>query len=101
MEREHILSVLYDLSLTIGGEIRLDALFRKVLQRLLYHTAFPAGLVVTDISTASGSTQGRLATVIGDHRLEPVIGAQLELPDALAGNSIELLADAALPARLN
>ena len=45
MNRERVLSVLYDLTLTVGSEVRLEALLVRVLQRLLYHTAFPVGLV--------------------------------------------------------
>jgi hypothetical protein len=44
MNREQILSVLYDLSLTIGGEVDLLSLLRRTLQRLLFHTSFPAAL---------------------------------------------------------
>ena len=46
MIREQILAVLYDLTLTIGGEVKVDALLTKVLQRLLFHTSFPAGVVI-------------------------------------------------------
>ncbi|RLJ16918.1 hypothetical protein DJ031_15760 [bacterium endosymbiont of Escarpia laminata] len=101
MEREYILSVLYDLTLTIGGETQLDTLFRKVLQRLLYHTAFPAGLVLTDNKTEGGTTYGRIATVVGDHLLEQRSGQILELPPTLTNSSIELLNATALPTDLN
>ncbi len=101
MEREYILSVLYDLTLTIGGETQLDTLFRKVLQRLLYHTAFPAGLVLTDNKTEGETTYARIATVIGDHLLEQRSGQVLELPATLTDTSIELLNVTALPTVLN
>ncbi|MBL3526595.1 MAG: PAS domain S-box protein [gamma proteobacterium endosymbiont of Lamellibrachia anaximandri] len=101
MEREYILSVLYDLTLTIGGETQLDSLLRKALQRLLYHTAFPAGLVLTDNRTEDGTTYGRITTVVGDHLLEQRSGQILELPAILTDNSIELLNATVLPASLN
>ena len=84
MEREYILSVLYDLTLTIGGETQLDNLFKKVLQRFLYHTAFPTGLVLTETRTEHGTAYSRLATVIGDHQLEMHVGQVIELPEGLA-----------------
>ena len=46
MNREQILSVLYDLSLTIGGELKVDDMLRKTLQRLLFHIPFPAAVVL-------------------------------------------------------
>ncbi|MEN8177657.1 MAG: response regulator [Pseudomonadota bacterium] len=101
MEREYILSILYDLSLTIGAETQLDTLLRKVLQRLLYHTAFPAGLVLTDNSIENGTRYGRIANVIGDHLLEQRNGQLVELPTTSAGNTIELLEHTKLPADLN
>ncbi len=101
MDREYILSILYDLTLTIGGETQLDTLLRKVLQRLLYHTAFPAGLVLTDNKIEGATTCSRIATVIGDHLLEQRSGQILELPATLTDNSIELLNATALPADLN
>ncbi|MBL3590001.1 MAG: response regulator [gamma proteobacterium endosymbiont of Lamellibrachia anaximandri] len=101
MEREYILSILYDLTLTIGGETQLDTLFRQVLQRLLYHTAFPAGLVLTDNKTEGAATYCRIATVVGDHLLEQRSGQKVELPATLTDNSIELLNATALPADLN
>ena len=58
MKREHILSLLYDLTLTIGGEVRLDALLTKVLQRLLFHTAFPAGVMLMTGGEAGSEAPG-------------------------------------------
>ena len=48
MNREQILGILYDLSLTIGGELDLDSLLTRTLQRLLFHTSFPAAVVLAD-----------------------------------------------------
>lgn len=88
MNREFILSVLYDLTLTIGGEVRLDALLTRVLQRLLYHTSFPAGVVVL---RHLNHTAGQLAAVVGDHVLARKQGCSLDLPDALLHGQAELL----------
>ncbi|WP_204376874.1 hypothetical protein [Aquitalea pelogenes] len=38
MNKDQLLAVLYDLSLTIGREVTVDALLTKVVQRLLFHT---------------------------------------------------------------
>ena len=43
MNQEHALAVLYDLTLAVGSEIRLELLLKKVLQRFLFHTSFPVG----------------------------------------------------------
>ncbi|MEZ5541976.1 MAG: PAS domain S-box protein [Pseudomonadota bacterium] len=101
MEREHVLSVLYDLALTIGGETRIDALFGKALQRLLYHTAFPAGLVLTDIQHTGAAACGRIVSVSGDHRLKQRVGQVIALDPVLAGDTIELLDADTLSADLN
>ena len=93
MNREHILSVLYDLTLTIGGEVKLDALLVKVLQRLLYHTSFPVGLVVLDQTASGAGVSGHLAAVIGDHVLSAKRGTNVELPADLLRGSVALLAD--------
>ena len=91
MKREQVLSVLYDLTLTIGGEVRLDALLTKLLQRLLFHTSFPAGLVLlTDAASAST----RLAAVVGDHALAPRIGQAVDLPPAWQSSEAAWLDDA-------
>nr|MBL8411011.1 PAS domain S-box protein [Dechloromonas sp.] len=91
MNRELILSILYDLSLTIGGEVGIDSLLRKTLQRFLYHTGFPVGLVF--VSDTAG---GHLAMAIGDHRLAGRSGTRFDLSPALLAGEVELLDDAAL-----
>jgi hypothetical protein len=96
MNRELILSILYDLSLTIGGEVGLGSLLRKTLQRFLYHTSFPAGVVLfAEDRTASGFTV-RLETAIGDHVLAGLCGQRFDLPAALLSGKVELFSDAAL-----
>ncbi len=97
MNREQILGVLYDLSLAIGAEIHLDELLKKTLQRLLFHTSFPVGVVLAVAQdAASGTSSATLATVIGDHRLAECRGNRFDLPDGLLAPRVELLDDAAL-----
>lgn len=100
MNREHILSVLYELTLTIGGEVKLDALLTKVLQHLLHNTSFPVGLVILEQVPAGPVIAGRLAAVVGDHGLAKKQGTILELPSALLQGKAELLANSTLPGSL-
>ena len=93
MNPEHILSILYDLALTIGGEVKVDSLLVKVLQRLLYHTSFPTGLVVLEQSHTSNITRGRVAAVVGDHVLAELINSVVEWPTVLLQGKPELLVD--------
>ncbi|MGR8929801.1 MAG: PAS domain S-box protein [Gammaproteobacteria bacterium] len=92
MSPEHILSILYDLALTIGAEVKVDALLIRVLQRLLYHTSFPTGLVVLDQRHAEGNTQGRVAAAVGDHVLTELIDTVVEWPTDLLQGKAELIA---------
>jgi len=92
MNREQILAVLYDLTLTIGSEVRVDALLTKVVQRLLFHTAFPVGLALTERSAGTA----RLAAVVGDHRFAEDRNRMFDWPTALLDGGIELVDDAAL-----
>jgi signal transduction histidine kinase/CheY-like chemotaxis protein len=98
MNREYILSILYDLTLTIGSEIQLDRLLTRVLQRFLYHTGFPAGLVLlghgaggANQPPATGQTQRQLAAVVGDYLLMEHLGETLTLPLALVSGNSTLL----------
>lgn len=96
MNREQILSVLYDLSLTIGGETSLDGLLRKFLQRLLFHTSFPAGVVLTMPQSSEFGISALLDSVIGDYRLAERRGSRLNLPEGLLEPRVELLDDVGL-----
>jgi hypothetical protein len=100
MTREHILAILYDLALTIGSEVRVDTLLTKVLQRLLYHTSFPAGLIFLEQEAAGAMIVGRVAAVVGDHILARRQATTVALPGELLQGPIELAADAALPEAL-
>jgi len=96
MNREQILSILYDLSLTIGSEIHLDKLLKKTLQRLLFHTSFPVGVVFSVREASESGVVARLDAAIGDYLLVERCGEQFELPGGLLSGKVELLADAAM-----
>ena len=86
MQHEDILPVLYDLSVTIGGEVRLKPLLTRTLQRLLYHTSFSAGLVCLDMPPCEGdqtTSTVHVAAAVGDFDLIGSIDKKIELPCAL------------------
>lgn len=93
MNRELVLAILYDLTLTIGSEIRLEPLLGKVLQRFLYHTGFPVGLVLTNQTRQAECITALLSAVIGDYALSQKIGQSINLPRALGEGKVELLTD--------
>jgi len=105
MKREHILSLLYDLTLTIGGEVRLDALLTKVLQRLLFHTAFPAGVMLMTSGEAGSEAPGSatpgqassgrviLTASVGDHGLAASVGQPIDVPPSWLDGDSALIDD--------
>jgi len=101
MNREQILSILYDLSLTIGSEIRLDSLLKKTLQRLLFHTSFPVGVVFGAQESSEFGVTARLESAIGDYLLVERCGDAFNLPAGLLAGKVELLGDAAQLAALS
>ncbi len=98
MNRERILTVLYDLALAIGNEVRLRPLLTRTLQRLMFHTGFPAGLVVCDIQHREAETalEGTLAAAIGQYQLVGRVGERMAFPQALLSGAPELIEDAGL-----
>ncbi len=92
MNRERILAVLYDLAMVIGGEVNLHPLLTKTLQRLLYHTSFPAGAVFLDVSPqdANGNIAASVELAIGDYELAGHAGETLLLPAALLAGGMAL-----------
>jgi hypothetical protein len=96
MIREQVLSVLYDLSLTIGGELGLNSLFVKTLQRLLFHTSFPTGVVLAGAKLTEFGGAARLETSIGDYLLAERHGTVFNLPAGLLSGKVQLLDDADL-----
>lgn len=97
---ERILSILYDMSLVIGGEDHVKPLLIKTLQRLIFHTAFPCGMILQNVpSEGESSDECRkiLQVAIGDKALLPVIGKELILPEILfAGSAAQFSAEALL-----
>jgi PAS domain S-box-containing protein len=91
MNREQTLDVLYDLALTIGGEITVDGLLRKTLQRLLFHTSFPAAVVLVEPQESGVGVSVKLELAIGDHLLSEAAGTRFNCPEGLLGPQVELL----------
>ncbi len=98
MQHQDILPVLYDLSVTIGGEIKLQSLLTKTLQRLLYHTSFSAGFVCLDMAPCAGqeaTKKVRIAAAVGDYDLITMTGKETELPCDLVYGCATFQADQA------
>ncbi|MFW9617661.1 EAL domain-containing protein [Aquabacterium sp.] len=79
MKREHVLPVLYDLTLTIGSEVHVQPLLGRVLQRLLFHTSFPVGVALL---SEPGHMALRCEVALGDQLLSARQGQALSLPSA-------------------
>jgi len=80
MRREQILSVLCDLSLAIGAEVRVEPLLRAALQRLLHHTGYPVGMVLSGKREDADGASAVVELAIGDHRLIAIKGMRTALP---------------------
>ncbi len=93
MEHSYILSILYEMALAIGSEVSVKPLLAKVLQRLLYHTSFPAGFVCLQIPStepdASGLISVQIDAAVGDYELSGLVGQTVLLPAALLRGSAE------------
>ncbi|MBI5006620.1 MAG: PAS domain S-box protein [Nitrosomonadales bacterium] len=104
MEHSYILSILYEMALVIGGEVSVKPLLNKTLQRLLYHTSFPAGFVCLQMpSGARGSaelTEIHLDAAVGDYELAGMVGKSVRLPQGLLCGPAERGVDTALLAAL-
>jgi len=87
MDRNEVIPILYEMALTIGGEVSLDALLTRTLQRLLYYTSFPAGFICLDLpdpnTTDSQYITTKLHAAVGDYKLIKHIGQQLTFPSQL------------------
>ena len=90
MTQEHVLPVLYDLTLAIGSETRFKPLLTRFLQRMLYHTSYPAGVFLLDLSVEGPDhrVEAVLGAVVGDYELLDREGQQLGLPAALVHGDI-------------
>lgn len=98
--QERILSILYDLALTIGGEDHVKPLLVKTLLRFIYHTAFPSGVVLKGslpTTKKSGTLSLEVNAAIGDKYLLPVIDQEISWPYQLvSGPAAQLEADSLL-----
>ncbi len=104
MNREQqILTILYEMAMTIGGEVSVKPLLTRTLQQLLFHTSFPAGMVFLDMppDTGAATVEAKLAAVIGDFELDENTGRTLTLPAALLRGTAELREDPELLAALS
>jgi GAF domain-containing protein len=95
---QRILTILYEMAMVIAGEVSVKPLLTKTLQRLLYYTSFPAGLVFLERPKAAegGLLAARLDVAIGDYALGRRVGQALAVPAALLQGEAELREDAAL-----
>lgn len=95
---QQILTILYSITLAIGGEVSVKPLLTKTLQQLLYHTSFPAGLIFLDLPPEDGADTiaVKLETAIGDYELSDSVGHTMTLPTALLRGGAELREDPAL-----
>jgi PAS domain S-box-containing protein len=101
LSRDHVLAVLYDMALAVGGEVRLRPLLTRVVQRMLYHTSFPVGLVVLGPPPREGNdAEGVLEVAIGDYHLASRVGGPITLPSALVRGPAAEIHDAAVLAAL-
>ena len=104
MNREQqILTILYEMAMTIGGEVRVKPLLTRTLQQLLFHTSFPAGMVFLDLPPESAveTIEARPVVVIGDFEFDENTVQPLTLPAALLRGGAELREDPALLAALS
>ncbi|MBI5890496.1 MAG: PAS domain S-box protein [Nitrosomonadales bacterium] len=103
MEHSYILSILYEMALAIGGEVSVKPLLTRMLQRLLYHTSFPAGFVclqLPDEIDSAGMIEVRIDAAVGDYELTGLVGQTVRLPSRLLHGAAERGEDAALLAAL-
>jgi diguanylate cyclase (GGDEF)-like protein/PAS domain S-box-containing protein len=98
VNRQHIMAVLYDITMVIGGEVKVKPLLTRTLQRMLYHTSFPAGLALLDLpgDQSAGEVTVRLDAAVGDYELGERVGQQFTLPAALVRGDAALVEDTAL-----
>ncbi len=104
MNREQqILTILYEMAMTIGGEVQVKPLLTRTLQQLLFHTSFPAGLVFLDLPPESeaASVEVTPEVAIGDFGFDLESGQKLALPAELLRGGTELCVAPALLAPLS
>lgn len=88
MNQDQVIPILFEMAMTIGGEISLGSLLTRTLQRLLYYTSFPAGFICLDLplpemTRDADSLTLMLDAAVGDYKLIKQIGKSLTLPSQL------------------
>ena len=101
MKRDRALAILYEMAIVIGGEIRLDPLLTKTLQRLLFHTSFPCGMVFLDTGERpsagpGGDAEVRIEMSVGDFELARYNKVRIRVPGTLLAGGAELAENPAL-----
>lgn len=77
MQRDYVLTILYDLVSTIGSEISLKPMLVRVMQRFMFHTGFPAAMVFLHDGGVC-----HLQASIGDAEAQAREGEVVALPEA-------------------
>lgn len=94
MNREQIMAILYEMAIVIGGETRVQPLVTKTLQRLLFHTSFPCGMVLLypegEPSSSQLGDEVRVEASIGDYELSLCNGSLIRLDTALLRGGAQL-----------
>lgn len=82
MNHEQVLVTLYDLMLTLSGEVKLEPLTANFLRRLLYHTGFACGIMVRVEGAADdrGRVPVKICQALGNRELVQRVGQSLTLP---------------------
>jgi diguanylate cyclase (GGDEF)-like protein len=85
---DKVIPILYEMAMTIGGEVSLGPLLTRTLQRLLYYTSFPAGFICLDLPSLKKTADAELLTTrldaaVGDYKLIKHVGQPLALPRSL------------------
>ncbi|MCI5222127.1 MAG: hypothetical protein D3924_05515 [Candidatus Electrothrix sp. AR4] len=79
-----LITILYDLALVTSGEIKASSLIQKTLQRILYHTSFPAGMYFSyqwkKIEEGNEYTEMEVESVIGNKKLRELVEKKVLLP---------------------
>ena len=88
MNQDQVIPILFEMAMTIGGEVSLGSLLTRTLQRLLYYTSFPAGFICLDLPSPDNTRDEeclslKLEAAVGDYRLIKRIGELLLLPSQL------------------
>ncbi len=98
MNQDQIITVLYDLALTVCGETRVKPLLTKMTQRLLYHTAFPCGFFFScsdqkNDSSRSSAINTVIETALCSRKLNLSEGQSIKIAHIFCGSDSTLITD--------